>query len=104
MRHRACQLVLHPASRECYRNSKHPEYYKEEFARWSVLNLESLKDFRKYKPGFYSEFHRGRDGLNRCRNGSRSPATRLPVAGAQTFQYSASSSRWRLILSTGIGA
>jgi len=50
--------LLHPASRECYQNSKHPEYYKEEFGKWFELRLNSLKDFRKYKPGFDSEFYR----------------------------------------------
>jgi hypothetical protein len=55
---REFKALLHPASRECYRNSKHPEYYKQEFASWFDLKLESLKDFRKYKPGFDSEFYR----------------------------------------------
>lgn len=50
--------LLHPASRECYQDSKHPEYYKEEFGRWFELKLNSLKDFRKFKPGFDSEFYR----------------------------------------------
>ena len=50
--------LLHPASRECYRSSKHPEYYREEFGRWFELKLDSVKDFRKYKPGFDSEFYR----------------------------------------------
>ena len=50
--------LLYPASRECYRTSKHPEYYKEEFARWFALKLDALKDFRRFKQGFDSEFYR----------------------------------------------
>jgi len=50
--------LLHPASRECYQGSKHPEYYKQEFGSWFELRLDSLKEFRKYKPGFDSEFFR----------------------------------------------
>ena len=50
--------LLHPASRECYQNSKHPEYYKEEFGRWFGLKLNSLKNFRKYKPGLDPDFYR----------------------------------------------
>lgn len=50
--------LLHPASRECYRSSKHPEYYREEFGRWFGLTLGTLKDFRKFKSGFDSDFYR----------------------------------------------
>ena len=50
--------LLHPASRDCYAASKHPEYYRTEFRRWFELKLDSLKDFRKYRPGFDSEFYR----------------------------------------------
>jgi hypothetical protein len=50
--------LLHPASRECYQHSKHPEYYKEEFGEWFELKLNSLKDFRTFKPGFDDEFYR----------------------------------------------
>jgi hypothetical protein len=50
--------LLDPASRECYEHSKHPEYYKEEFGRWLSLKLDSLNDFRKFNPGFDSDFYR----------------------------------------------
>ena len=50
--------LFYPASRDCYAASKHPEYYRAEFARWFELKLDSLKEFRKYQPGFDSEFYR----------------------------------------------
>jgi hypothetical protein len=50
--------LLDRESRDCYQGSKHPEYYKQEFGRWFELKLDSLKDFRKYKPEFDSEFYR----------------------------------------------
>ena len=50
--------LFHPASRDCYQSSTHPEYYREEFGRWFGLTLRSLKDFRKFKPGFDSDFYR----------------------------------------------
>lgn len=50
--------LLYPASRECYEKSKHPEYYKAEFGKWFELKLDSLKDFRKLKPGFDADFYR----------------------------------------------
>jgi hypothetical protein len=50
--------LLHPASRECYERSKHPEYYREEFGKWFELKIDSLKDFREFKPGFDADFYR----------------------------------------------
>ena len=50
--------LLHPASRDCYRGSKHPEYYKQEFGSWFTLKLSALKELREYTPGFDSEFFR----------------------------------------------
>ena len=50
--------LLHPASRKCYESSKHPEYYRQEFGKWFELKIDSLKDFRKFKPGFDADFYR----------------------------------------------
>jgi hypothetical protein len=50
--------LLHPASRECYEKSKHPEYYRQEFGKWFELKIDSLRDFRRFKPGFDADFYR----------------------------------------------
>src|SRR5690348_633190 len=41
--------LFEPASRDCYMNSKHPEYYRTEISRWFEFTVQSLSEFRKIK-------------------------------------------------------
>ena len=40
--------LMSPASLKCYKESKHPEYYQEEFKKWFKADIKSLMEIRKY--------------------------------------------------------
>ena len=40
--------LMSPASLKCYKESKHPEYYQEEFKKWFKVDIKSLNELRKY--------------------------------------------------------
>ena len=50
--------LLEPASRACYMNSKHPEYYRTEISQWFEFTVQSLSELRKIKPSYDLSFYK----------------------------------------------
>lgn len=53
----AFTALFAPNSLKCFKESAHPEYYAEEFKRWSEKEVKGLKEMRKFNSKYDVKFY-----------------------------------------------